>query len=93
METMVICRCEEITLDIIRDCIKTGVHTPREVKLCTRAGMGICQGRTCGPMIEQLLASSVQERNLAPTPIKHRFPVRPILISEISALSKEGGKK
>ena len=43
----IICRCEEITEDEIIKSINDGASTVDEVKKFTRAGMGLCQGRTC----------------------------------------------
>jgi NADPH-dependent 2,4-dienoyl-CoA reductase/sulfur reductase-like enzyme len=45
----IICRCEDITLERLeRFC------SWREAKLQTRCGMGPCQGRICGPIVEFL---------------------------------------
>ncbi|MFF3734157.1 (2Fe-2S)-binding protein [Streptomyces sp. NPDC002476] len=44
-----VCRCEEVVEGRIRDaCERLGAGDARTVKLLTRAGMGWCQGRTCG---------------------------------------------
>ena len=45
-ETMV-CRCEDVTREMILACIADGYETLDEIKRVTRAGMGPCQGRTC----------------------------------------------
>lgn len=42
----VVCRCEDVTLEQIGTCLSA-----REAKLRTRAGMGSCQGRVCGPAL------------------------------------------
>ena len=52
-----ICRCEEITLGDIKRAVQNGFGTAAIVKKATRAGMGHCQGRTCGPMILEILAA------------------------------------
>ena len=46
-----VCRCEDVTLDRIRECIAAGCTTIDEIKHMTRAGMGPCQGRTCRMLI------------------------------------------
>lgn len=43
----VVCRCEDVTLGEIARC-----ESMREAKIHTRAGMGPCQGRVCGPALE-----------------------------------------
>ncbi len=58
-----ICRCEEVPAGAIRDAAGSfGATDPRTVKLLTRAGMGWCQGRVCGPAVAGLIA----ERCAAP---------------------------
>jgi len=44
-DTMV-CRCEDVPFGAIDP-----AWGARETKLCTRAGMGPCQGRVCGPIL------------------------------------------
>ena len=46
----VVCRCEEVTAAAVREAVsELGATDLRTVKLLTRAGMGWCQGRICGP--------------------------------------------
>lgn len=53
----VICRCEEVTLGIIRRAVADGAADVNEVKGLTRAGMGNCQGRVCGELIARIIAA------------------------------------
>ncbi|MFJ2863602.1 NAD(P)/FAD-dependent oxidoreductase [Kitasatospora sp. NPDC087314] len=47
-----VCRCEEVPVARIREAVdELGAGDPRTVKLLTRAGMGWCQGRMCGPAV------------------------------------------
>lgn len=48
------CRCEEVTVSAVRDAVALGATDARSVKLITRAGMGWCQGRVCGPIVDGL---------------------------------------
>jgi NAD(P)H-nitrite reductase large subunit len=50
----VVCRCEEVTAGAIRTARAAGAHDHRQVKQLTRAGMGWCQGRMCGPAVHCL---------------------------------------
>ena len=43
------CRCEDVVLSQL-----TGCRSAREAKLRTRAGMGACQARVCGPALDFL---------------------------------------
>lgn len=45
-----VCRCEEVRAGAVREAVaELGATDLRTVKLLTRAGMGWCQGRICGP--------------------------------------------
>ncbi|THA85290.1 NAD(P)/FAD-dependent oxidoreductase [Streptomyces sp. A0592] len=51
----VVCRCEEVPAGRIREAAEDlGARDARTVKLLTRAGMGWCQGRMCGPAVAAL---------------------------------------
>jgi NAD(P)H-nitrite reductase large subunit len=81
MKEEYICRCEEVTRKEIEEAIADGATTLAGIKRRTRAGMGLCQGRTCQRLITQMLA-----KNEDPTEIKpptSRPPVRAIKIGEI----------
>jgi thioredoxin reductase/bacterioferritin-associated ferredoxin len=56
-EDIMVCRCEEVRAGAIRSAIaEYGATDLRAVKLLTRAGMGWCQGRMCGPAVAELIA-------------------------------------
>ena len=48
----IVCRCEDVIWQRLRS-----MPSWREAKLYTRCGMGPCQGRICGPILEFLLGS------------------------------------
>ncbi|MFI6248865.1 FAD-dependent oxidoreductase [Streptomyces sp. NPDC051016] len=51
----VVCRCEEVPAGAVRRAVtELGAGDVRTVKLLTRAGMGWCQGRMCGPAVAGL---------------------------------------
>jgi len=78
-----ICRCEEVTEQEIREAVRAGAHSVIEVKRWTRAGMGICQGRSCRRLVERILA---EELHLKPEEIEissFRQPVRPVSIKSM----------
>ena len=64
----IICRCEEITLGQIREQVKNGFLSLDAIKKTTTSTMGKCQGRTCGPILQDLLEI------LAPQPANRRSP-------------------
>ncbi len=53
----IICRCEQVTLGEIREAISYGAQSVSDVKNLVRAGMGNCQGRTCGSIVAHILAA------------------------------------
>jgi NAD(P)H-nitrite reductase large subunit len=85
-EKLIICRCEEITKEEIGSAIKLGARTMRDVRLITRAGMGLCQGRTCEPLVRRILAQDTGKRHGELFPATRRPPIRPI---ELKALQED----
>jgi NAD(P)H-nitrite reductase large subunit len=81
---MFVCRCEEVTVGEIRQAIADGAADVVGVKRRTRAGMGLCQGRTCERMVQQILA---QELGKGPAEVGSssvRPPVRPITFGSLA---------
>lgn len=78
---MIICRCEEVTLEDIRDTFHTYKCSAREVKLRTRAGMGYCGGRTCRPAVDAVLEEVTGEKPGDDLPLKVQPPVRPVSLA------------
>jgi NAD(P)H-nitrite reductase large subunit len=72
-----ICRCEEVTLREIEDAIEEGYTTVDDIKRITRAGMGLCQGRSCSKVIARLISekTGIPMSDLLQT--GYRYPVRP----------------
>ncbi|MFD4024153.1 NAD(P)/FAD-dependent oxidoreductase [Streptomyces sp. NPDC058576] len=53
-----VCRCEEVTAGAVRSARAHGSAADhRQVKQLTRAGMGWCQGRMCGPAVHCLVSA------------------------------------
>ncbi|MCM8768634.1 MAG: (2Fe-2S)-binding protein [Candidatus Omnitrophica bacterium] len=79
----IVCRCEEIReRDIIR-VIKAGARDPDAVKRMLGAGMGLCQGKTCGSLIAKIIARETGRSLSELLPAKVRPPVRPIKIARL----------
>ena len=74
-----ICRCEDVPLAPVTRAIATGASA-NAVKLATRCGMGLCQGRNCEPTLLRLLADA--GRALDPG-FTARFPARPVAIGDL----------
>jgi NAD(P)H-nitrite reductase large subunit len=84
-----VCRCEEVTLAEVKKAIREGARDITGVKRRTRAGMGLCQGRTCETLIEQVLR---QELGMGPESVEQataRPPVQPISFGLLGEVSRE----
>ena len=59
----IICRCEEVTYQQVTQAAdELGASDSRGVKLMTRCGMGMCQGRICSRVVADLLVSNETDR-------------------------------
>jgi NADPH-dependent 2,4-dienoyl-CoA reductase/sulfur reductase-like enzyme len=74
-ETLV-CRCEDVPLGKLDP-----TWSPRQAKLYTRAGMGSCQGRVCGPALELLHGWD--------EPDTVRAPLEPVSLATLASLGAE----
>ncbi|MEU9178977.1 NAD(P)/FAD-dependent oxidoreductase [Streptomyces sp. NPDC048550] len=76
-----VCRCEEVPAGRIREAVADlGARDARTVKLLTRAGMGWCQGRMCGPAVAALAGEdpAPDRRPLScPVPLRHLAELPP----------------
>lgn len=93
-----ICRCEEVGNKTIEQAIDDGARTVDAVKRATRAGMGLCQGRTCQSLVAALISCKTGQplANLVPSTSRPPFrPVRLESLAEVGAkllLDKEADK-
>jgi bacterioferritin-associated ferredoxin len=75
---VIVCRCEEITIDEIRTWIDRGCDTINELKRILRVGMGSCQGRGCHDIILRELSRRLGVPIDQIEPGTVRPPVKPI---------------
>ena len=83
-DDMLVCRCEEVTVGEIRKAIREGAKDVVGVKRRTRAGMGLCQGRTCEKLVQQIIC---EELGVGPDQTgtsSARPPVRPVSFGELA---------
>jgi NADPH-dependent 2,4-dienoyl-CoA reductase/sulfur reductase-like enzyme len=69
----ILCRCEDVRLGDL-----TSARDARDAKLQTRCGMGPCQGRICGPILERL-------RGFEPPGVRP-----PVLPCDVGTLARAG---
>jgi len=53
----IVCRCERVTQGEIKDALTRNIdiQSRKAVKMRTRAGMGLCQGKFCGPRVDEVI--------------------------------------
>ena len=89
MEDLIICRCQEVTKQDILDAIADGATTVDGVKRRTRAGMGLCQGKTCERLVAKIISEETGKPMAEILPPKSRIPVRPVKIGIIGGADDE----
>ena len=75
---MIVCRCEEVTVGDIKKAIAEGAKTVEGIKKRTRAGMGLCQGRTCSKLVSRILGSELGIKPNEIEPDRVRMPIKPV---------------
>ena len=87
-DDLLVCRCEEVTKGEIRKAVHEGIFTLEEMRRYLRAGMGLCQGQTCGKLVKSIIASELKVSPAEIVPASSRAPMRPI---EMCILAEDGG--
>ena len=87
---VLVCRCKEVTEREILEAVKNGATTVDAVKRATQAGMGLCQSKSCYPIIARSISKETGIPVSEIIPMKLRPPVRPI---KIKSLDQEVIKK
>jgi NADPH-dependent 2,4-dienoyl-CoA reductase/sulfur reductase-like enzyme len=85
-DATLVCRCEEVTADAVRQAARTGCQGMNQLKAYTRCGMGPCQGRMCGPVAIEVLAEARGVHVSAIEPLRTRFPTKPVTVGALTSL-------
>ena len=84
---LVLCRCEGVTVGMVRQVTRQGFSSAEEIKRFTRMTMGACQGRVCQSVLERVMTvyggSPVSQGGIP----SHRPPIRPVALGELAALA------
>ena len=80
-----ICRCEELSKAGIDESFAEGQRGIGAIKRATRAGMGRCQGRYCGPLLAAIAAARQGQASDEAGFWAPRPPIKPIAIADIVA--------
>ncbi len=79
-----LCRCCEVSETEVRQAVREGAKTVTAVKIWTRAGMGLCQGRTCRRLISRVIAEETGQSPADILPPTSRPPVRTISLDALA---------
>ncbi|WP_017549813.1 (2Fe-2S)-binding protein [Salinicoccus carnicancri] len=82
-DDFVVCRCENVYYSELLNIMENGANNSRELKLKSRAGMGFCASRTCGPLLERLTGDQ-HEDSPGYIHLKSQPPIRTISMKELS---------
>jgi hypothetical protein len=87
----IVCRCNDINLDELKNLFALGYKSIDELKHVARLGMGPCQGRTCIPIIMSELSKALGVP-LSELPAgKFRPMVKSIKLSQLAAYGEGDG--
>ncbi len=89
----VVCRCEEVEIEEIREWIARGYDTFDELKRERRVGMGPWQGLGCRDIIMREIARATGKSVAEVDPGTIRPPVKPIKIGLLAKDYVEEGEK
>ena len=79
-EELIICSGRVVTAKEILDANAGGASSVDGVKRSTRACMGLCQGKTCGRLVQSMVARQTGQNPADVPPQKSRMPARPVKI-------------
>ena len=88
---VIICRCEELTEGDILRAIKMGARDLDGIKRITRAGMGLCQGKSCSDLIRNILHRELNIKKEDLPEVTTRPPIR-LIPSKAFLNDEESGK-
>ena len=85
-EDTIVCRCEDVTRGEIDGALAAGYGEIGPLKMNTRVGTGLCQGRTCTPAVQGIMAN---DRGVSPADVAlptSRAPLRPVPLEALAQL-------
>jgi NADPH-dependent 2,4-dienoyl-CoA reductase/sulfur reductase-like enzyme len=88
----VTCRCEEVPWAAIGAAVAAGARDVRAVKGATRCGMGYCQGRMCGPAVQQAVAAATGRGLAAVGDLSSRPVLTPVPLGTIAESDQSVGR-
>ena len=85
-DDVMICRCEEVRAGALRTVIGQGCQGPNQAKSFLRCGMGLCQGRLCGPTVSEIFAATGNRGVAEIGYYRIRPPLKPVTVKELAQM-------
>ena len=82
----IVCRCESVTHADVKAALGDAVTGPNQLKAFCRAGMGRCQGRGCGLLVQEMIAAHHRQSMAQTGYYRLRPPVKPVTLAELASL-------
>jgi len=92
-EATIACRCEDISVEEIREAVHAGYTDLQSLKRYAKFGLGPCQGKTCLLLAAQILARETGrtlDQIMTPT---QRPPIDPVPIGFFAGGKESGNEK
>lgn len=82
-DDVMVCRCEGVTAGMLRASLGAayGADEMNRLKALTRAGMGRCQGRMCGPAVAAITAAARGVTLAEAGRLRVQAPVKPLVMA------------
>jgi thioredoxin reductase len=84
----IVCRCEDAVRAQITDAAQAGYTLVGPMKMNTRIGMGLCQGRTCTFALQHIMAAEAGIDVSQVGVPSNRTPLRPIPIGDAARMAE-----
>ncbi len=79
----VVCRCEQVTMKEVKEAVAAGYNESGSLKTAVRCAMGNCQGRTCGPMVFDIMNTLSDSPHPHPGTFSARPPLKPVTLEAL----------
>jgi sarcosine oxidase subunit beta len=81
MGKTVVCRCEDVIIEDLKDAFENGFHDIESIKRYTGFGTGFCQGKGCIAHVSRFLAKLRGGDDVLSDPIRTRPLLHPTPVS------------
>ncbi len=82
--SLIVCRCEEISIEQLEEAYSSGAVTSRQLKMKTRVTMGACQGRVCRHLVETWIHEKDEKAPHTTENLSYRPPIRPVTFGQLA---------